>query len=67
MGGCCQLALLCENEGHRGLHRALWVLRDCLGTTSVLRSVRVWGKKEGEAAENQILLGLCSSEALSNS
>lgn len=27
--GCCQLSLLCENEGHRGLGRVSWVLKGC--------------------------------------
>lgn len=39
--GCCQLSLLRENEGHRGPGRASWALRDCLGTTSPLRPVRL--------------------------
>lgn len=46
--GCCQLSPLCENEGHRCPGRALWVLRGCLGTTSLLRPVRVQGKKTGK-------------------
>lgn len=46
--GCCQLSLLCENEGHRGPGRASRVLRDCLGTPSLLRPVQVRGKKKGK-------------------
>lgn len=51
--------------GHEGLEVWAEPRGGCLGTTSLLRPVRVRGRKKSEAAENQLLV-LCSSEALSN-
>lgn len=70
-GGCTswikpqQLSLLCENEEHRGLGSVLWLL-ELFVYHIRLAAVWFWGKKKGEAAENQILHVLFSPETQGN-